>query len=88
MTGVPAPPRTRSGSAPLYLVPVYVGDPRGPVLLTVSCVAGFARDAGGMCAFCHGDPCAERSGVDSLIHQFYERSPDADTCPVCWGSAS
>lgn len=56
------------------------------ILLSVAYVAnGYARGADGTCAFCHGDPFAERSPPDSLIARFYKVKPRATTCPVCEG---
>jgi len=69
----------------LYLVPVYIGDGRDAILLTVRYWAEFLRGPDGTCAFCHGDPCAEQSGPATLISNFYARNPGIETCPVCNG---
>lgn len=83
--GTPAPVRTRQGGRPLYLVPFSPGDERDPILLTVSYWAEFLRGEDGTCAFCHGDPCAERSGPDTLIGNYFARLSWAQTCPCCDG---
>lgn len=52
----------------------------------VEYLADFPRGTGGTCAFCHGDPCAERSAADTLIAQYFERNRSwAETCPMCDG---
>lgn len=47
----------------------------------------FARGKDGLCAFCHGDPCAERD-KNTPIGRFYERNPNEQTCPMCNGRPS
>lgn len=87
--GTPAPERTKQGGRPLYLVPFYVGDGRGPILLTVTDFAEFLRGPDNQCAFCHGDPCAERSGPETLIGNLYARTRRwFGTCPCCNGRPS
>lgn len=51
---------------------------------------GFARGPDGRCAFCHGDPCAERSDKDSPIYRYMRDENGkwngwASTCPCCEG---
>lgn len=48
----------------------------------------FPRGSDGLCALCHGDPCAETSAPDSLIAQLYRAEPGTSTCPVCDGRPS
>jgi hypothetical protein len=38
-----------------------------------------------LCAFCHGDPCAEESDNDTPIGAYFQRVPHAETCPCCRG---
>lgn len=83
--GVPAPQQTKTGTEPLYLVPFFAADGGGAILLTVACWADYLRDVDNRCAFCHGDPCAERAGTNSLIYLYYQRCPWANTCPCCQG---
>lgn len=78
--GVPAPDDGRA-----YLVPFDVGDGRDAILLTVSRHAEFLRGLDGTCAFCHGDPCAELSGPETLIGNFFQRNSRAAACPLCDG---
>ena len=69
-----------------YLVPFYVGDGSGALLLTVTRHAEFLRGRDGTCAFCHGDPCADDSPADSLIATFFSRNESlGNTCPCCEG---
>ena len=78
--GTPAPAETRP-----YLVPFYPGDDR-KILLTVSVIAGFPRGLDGSCAFCHGDPCADYSGPETLIGNYAARlGRTFETCPCCAG---
>ena len=66
------------------------------IWLDVRYFAEFLRDVRGQCAFCHGDPCAERSAPDSLIAREYECWKNARwasdsgyfTCPCCQGRPS
>lgn len=83
--GTPAPERTKQGTRPLYVVPFYVGDGRGPILLTVTDWSEFLRGPDNTCAFCHGDPCAQRSGPETLIGNYFARVSWAQTCPCCEG---
>lgn len=80
---------------PTYLVP-FLGDganlshtpgvPDGPpTMLTVIYIAEYPRGVNGTCAYCHGDPCAERSRATSLIAKYYARNSWAQTCPCCDG---
>lgn len=86
--GTPAPESTKQGRRPLYLVPFMNGE-RGPVLLTVTYFSDFLRGPDGTCAYCHGDPCAERSGPETLIGDWFARySAWAETCPCCGGRAT
>jgi hypothetical protein len=58
------------------------------VWLDVACFAEFLRDAEGLCAFCHADPCAERSAPDALISRERAAAPPYapfETCPCCLG---
>jgi hypothetical protein len=63
------------------------------IWLDVLCFAEFLRDVRHDCAFCHGDPCAERSAPDSLIAREYaawrdctwNSKQDGFTCPCCQG---
>ena len=72
----------------LYLVSFYEGTGDGPIMLSVSYFAEFLRDLDGLCAFCHGDPCAENSHPSSLISKYYAKSRYAVTCPCCDGRPS
>lgn len=86
--GTPAPDYTKQGNIPLYLVP-FLPDERGPILLTVRYWADYLRGPDDTCAFCHGDPCAERSGPDTLIGNWFARNGSwAETCPCCDGRPS
>lgn len=60
----------------------------GEVWLDVKYIAEFARDAKGLCAFCHGDPCAESSPPDSLIARELEAATWRGACPCCEGRPS
>lgn len=76
---------------PLYDVPFLPGDGTGETMLKVKYIAsGFPRDARGLCAFCHGDPCNEdvHGNPDSLIAAYWKRNPTAETCPCCRGAPS
>jgi hypothetical protein len=66
-----------------YLVPFLDGV--GEVMLTVIYIAEYPRGVDGTCAFCHGDPCAERSGPDTLIGKYFAEYSWAETCPCCAG---
>lgn len=61
------------------------------IWLDVLCFAEFLRDVRHDCAFCHGDPCAERSAPDTLISREYlcwrrwANHSDGFTCPCCQG---
>ena len=81
----------------LFPVPFLTGDGSGPVMLYVSHISGYPRDADGSCAFCHGDPCAETSGPGTAIAQYFARGWQREqsygcrrytlvsTCPLCDG---
>lgn len=71
-----------------YLVPFLTGDGTGETMLTVTYIAEFPRDTNGLCAFCHGDPCAEESSAVSLISKYFARNKHAATCPCCDGRPS
>ena len=59
------------------------------VQLEVAYLADYPRGADGHCAFCHGDPCAERAGSETtLIGRFYIENQWAETCPMCNGRPS
>lgn len=82
---------TKSMTEPLYDVPFLCGDGSGEIILKVKYIAsGFPRDARGLCAFCHGDPCNEdkQGNPDSLIAAYWKRNPTAETCPCCRGAPS
>lgn len=58
------------------------------VWLDVIYFAEYLRDVDGLCAFCHGDPCGERSAPDSLIMREIAATPSYgtfETCPCCLG---
>jgi hypothetical protein len=57
-------------------------------LVYVAYIAEFPRDEDGLCAYCHGDPGAEKSSPNSLIFGYYVRNPNAETCPMCDGRPS
>jgi hypothetical protein len=66
----------------------FLGDGLEPrTELDVAYIAEFARAADGQCAYCLGDPCAERSAPDSRIARFMAQSW-AETCPNCSGRPS
>lgn len=57
--------------------------------INVKYIAETPVDDRSLCAFCHGDPCAEEAGV-SMIKRFYldcvENGFDKpETCPMCKG---
>ncbi len=72
----------------LYNVPFLCGDGSKEVILRVRYIAHIPIGEDGLCAFCHGDPCNEVSGEDSLIGQYFKRNRRAETCPCCNGRAS
>lgn len=68
----------------------YGNDGEGErVILLVSYWAEYLRDINGLCAFCHGDPCADSSPPDSLIARERNCEPpwpsSFNTCPNCRG---
>jgi hypothetical protein len=54
----------------------------------VAIIAEFPRDDQWMCAFCHGDPCAESNDRSTAIAQYFDRNAQAQTCPMCDGRPS
>lgn len=69
-------------------LPFYVGDGSDVVRLTVRlplAMGDFPRGLEWTCAYCEGDPCAERSGPFAPITLYYHRNPRAVTCPMCAG---
>lgn len=86
--GTLAPKRNKAGGIPTYLVPFSVGDGRPEILLTTTGWSDFLQDVNDECAFCHGDPCAERSNSKTLIGNYFARNSWAQTCPCCDGKAS
>ena len=76
----------------VYLVP-FLGDRPDPAnepetMLSVIYIAEFPRGVDGTCAYCHGDPCAETSGPESLIAKYFANFSWAETCPCCDGRPS
>jgi hypothetical protein len=69
------------------LLPYYPGNGT-KVLVGVRWIGEYPRGSDGCCAFCHGDPCAERSGPETHIGKFYAENPKAETCPMCDGRAT
>jgi hypothetical protein len=61
------------------------------MFLYVADISEYPRDAGNLCAFCHGDPCAEHSGPETAIAQYRDRAAawlagaPFETCPLCNG---
>lgn len=61
--------------------------------IEVACIAEYPRGADGLCAYCHGDPCAERpESAGTQIGDFYWRARHAEwrvssylSCPCCEG---
>jgi len=73
-------------SQPVVRVPVYPGDGTETVVDIICITADFPRGPDGTCAFCQGDPCAERSALDSAIGAYMARNSTwAETCPMCLG---
>lgn len=66
----------------------YPGDGSGPETVEVAYISVFPRDIRGRCAYCHGDPCAERSDENAPITLFYARNKAAESCPMCDGRPS
>lgn len=56
--------------------------------LEVAYWAQFPRDAEGLCALCHGDPCNEEKKEGTPLAKFYKENKWAQTCPVCDGRPS
>ena len=72
----------------LSTVRFYPGDGTEQ-FIEVKYISDFARGGDGLCAFCHGDPCAEEANAaDTPIGQFFARNPRAETCPLCGGRPS
>jgi hypothetical protein len=79
----------------LYPVPFYIGDGSERMFIYVASYSEYPRDVNHLCAFCHGDPCAERSGPETDIAQYIARAMAAPwrhhsgyTCPLCEGRPS
>lgn len=79
----------------LYPVPFWIGDGSERKFIYVASISEYPRDADHLCAFCHGDPCAERSGPETEIAQYVQRAletpwrnSDGITCPLCLGRPS
>jgi hypothetical protein len=66
------------------LVPFFPGNGER-VMLEVSYLADYPRGTDGTCAFCHGDPCGERSAPDTDIMKYWAENTWAETCPMCDG---
>jgi hypothetical protein len=74
---------------------IFWPDPQTRLDLEVAYFAEFPRGPDGTCAFCRGDPCAENPPAHTMsklgdppgyrIASYYERNPDAVTCPMCEG---
>lgn len=72
-------------SHPVVKVP-FLGDGAEPdTVLDVIYIAEYPRGEDGTCAYCHGDPCAETSGPETLIGAYFARNKWAATCPNCDG---
>ena len=56
--------------------------------LVVESFEQYPRGVDGLCALCHGDPCAEDSPPESLIAILYREKPSTATCLVCEGRPS
>jgi hypothetical protein len=86
--------RTRRGSDPapsgLYPVPFYCGDGTDAIMLQVRYISDYPKGKSGLCAFCHGDPCAQNSPPDSEIAKYCARTKLAHmrVCPCCRGRQS
>lgn len=71
-----------------YVMPFEPGDGVTHELHYFYFADGFARNKGGVCAYCLGDPCNEKAPVTSRISEFYRHNPTAQTCPMCNGKQS
>lgn len=65
----------------------------GEMCEVTSVCGGYARGKDGLCAYCDGDPCAERSAPETRIYRYMKDEngkyrPGADTCPCCEGRPS
>lgn len=61
----------------------------GYTLVDVAYISDFPRGADGHCAFCHGDPCAERCTADEPIAKLRKKlGKFFETCPMCDGRPS
>lgn len=61
------------------------GDGTSYTLDVFSLGPDYPRGKNGTCAFCCGDPCAEREEANERILGFFRRNRHADTCPMCFG---
>lgn len=73
----------------IFAIPFLPGDGSGAVLLQVRYASFGGKltgiDEWGTCPYCHGDPCAEDSGPETLIGGYFQRNKYAETCPLCEG---
>lgn len=54
--------------------------------LDVAYISDFPRGVDGTCAFCKGDPCAERPESPYRIRHYFELNKTwAQVCPMCDG---
>ena len=78
-----------STAAPATTPTLFLPGDGTRVIVEVKYIAdGFARDADSLCAFCHGDPCAEDADPQSEIVKYFARNKRAQTCPMCGGRPS
>lgn len=76
-----------------FLGDMHTAEDWPAVVMRVANYAEYLRDAGGLCAYCHGDPCAERSPAGSAIAVEYRlwkectwnSKREGFTCPCCLG---
>lgn len=73
---------------PAYSIVEYLPGDGTEAFVRVTYIADYPRGEDGLCAYCHGDPCAENSTPNSLIGGYYIRNPRAETCPMCNGRPS
>lgn len=73
----------------MTLVPFYPGNGE-EIMIDVNHISEFPRDAHGLCAFCHGDPCDEEKQEGTMIHLYWEsmKGHYCETCPCCDGRPS
>jgi hypothetical protein len=58
------------------------------MFLYVDHISDYPRDGDNLCAFCHGDPCAEKNDPNAEITKYRDRCPSYapfETCPLCLG---